>query len=168
MEKKTKIIIGLLILLLLVISIPILLFGSVVMWQLGVFSPAEGGVSNSAGGGVSSPSGGGMNRATGLVAVKSFDRTIKYAENGTLSVVMTNARENTVTDAQLSFSEDCEGATYSISELASGENVGVSVDCKPKSRGDAFVATVDITYTEEVSGTYIRRKDSGRLTGTVG
>lgn len=42
MEKKNNIIISLLILFILVASIPIIMIGGVVLWQLGVFMPSRG------------------------------------------------------------------------------------------------------------------------------
>ena len=158
MEKKTKII---LLLIILVLATPIIMISGVVIWQLGVFSTGSSSYPSS------SSSSGGMNRATGFVTVKSFDRTIQYAEDGTLSVVMTNAAGAPITDVQMSFTEDCNGATYSIGEIAAGDTVTVSVDCSPKNSGDTFMTSVNAAYTIEIAGTFMSRTDSGRLTGTV-
>jgi hypothetical protein len=153
MEKKTAIIIAVAVVILLVlIAIVVLPIMGVVLWQMGVFSPASSGPPN---------------RAIGFSNIRPIDSGIQYGSDGDFSFTVVNAAGVTVNDVTFSFSRDCEGETYTLDELYPGDSAEISVMCTSKSPGSRFSTDVSITYNTEIAGTTLTKEDEGQIMGTV-
>jgi hypothetical protein len=151
MDRKTAILMVLALIVLAVCAFVVLtVLGVFTFWQLGVFSAAPE-----------------HNRAIGFSQIKPLDASIQYKSDGGLFFAVTNAAGREIQDIEFSFSGDCEGETYIISELMAGETSTVSVDCASKDAGSSFSTDVTIEYSVTVAGREIPHTSSGMITGTV-
>ena len=150
MEKKTKIIIGLLILLILVASIPLLMMGGVVMWQLGVFSPS------------STPPG-----CAGFSQVIPLDTKLGTGTD-TLTLVLTNdaATDLTLDTVTATIGSETPAAIAPAADMGPGSAVTVNVvGFTSPQRGESYLAAITISYMNKQTG--IQHSSTGECWGTA-
>ncbi|MEM4347143.1 MAG: hypothetical protein QW802_00965 [Candidatus Altiarchaeota archaeon] len=142
-------------------AILVVLIIGVALWYMGVFNVGTGGV----------------NRASGFSKMKVADPTIQYSDSGNFFKFMIINGAGTGVE---NINATIIGGDYGCNTtgivnktiLVEGETTeiwfGKCTGCScTKSRGSAFLAQVQINYTQSIMGTVYQRSDTGIISGTV-
>ncbi|MEM2918696.1 MAG: hypothetical protein QXY62_04275 [Candidatus Altiarchaeota archaeon] len=144
-------------------AILVVLIIGVALWYMGVFNVGTGGV----------------NRASGFSKMKVADPTIQYSDSGNFfKFMIVNGAGTGVENVKANIIGGDHGCGMLLgivnkTILVEGETtevifgIGNSTDPCTKSRGSAYLAQVQINYTQSIMGTVYQRSDTGIISGTV-
>ena len=163
MERKPKIIIGVIaVVLILILAIPAMLIFGVVMWQLGVFNAPSNSVVT-----------------TGWSKLKPLSPSIVYKDSGNFEATFMNTVGTTVNITSVSLDEGlggvkCLNVKVEGSDLSSASVLVIAGDmfeltsvCETKSVGDPFDLSIVIEYDQVMGGITTHHTEKGRVRGPV-
>ncbi len=131
-----------------------LLVGSVVLWQLGMFSSPM----NSSGPGA-------VNTARGFGRIKVMEPTMRYS-GSTLEFTIINGAGTTIENLELAADgHNCRIQSGYPRSLGAGATTEITAICDRLSPGDSFSVDLTIKYEMIVAGQRIRHEESGTLRG---
>ncbi|MEA3255117.1 MAG: hypothetical protein U9Q22_04730 [Candidatus Altiarchaeota archaeon] len=163
MERKHKIILGVVVVvLILILAIPAMLIFGVVMWQLGVFNTESN-----------------FLIATGWSKLMPLSPSMVYKANGNFEATFMNAVGTSLNITSVSLDEKlggvkCLNVKVDGSDLGStyvlvkaGDMFEVTAVCETKSVGDPFDLSIVIEYDQVMGGISTSHTEKGHIRGPV-
>ena len=163
MERKPKIILGVIaVVLILILAIPAMLIFGVVMWQIGVFNVPSNSVVT-----------------TGWVKLKPLSPSIVYKDSGNFETSFINTVGTPINITSVTLDEELDGvkclnvevdgsdlsSTYVL--VKAGDGFTVTAVCETKSVGDPVDLSIVIEYDQVMGGIITSHTEKGRIRGPV-
>jgi hypothetical protein len=163
-EKRAKMILTIAVAVVVVfVVLPVILFGAIVMWQLGVFNPGSGG-------GASTQA---YTTAAGFSKLKPQLAGTSFTRSGQFTGIFTNAvgtkavisRQGLIVDGM--DGGRCVSVSLDETEVPAGGNFKVSANGCPQKDDSLFTLKVTIPYSVTVGGFESTRSEMGTIRGPV-